>query len=240
MGKNRACFLKVEDLHVRYGAVEALRGVNLEVSEGEIVALIGANGAGKSTLLESILGIHAVESGTVLFEGRTITGKPTEKIVSSGLCLIPEGRGILPQMTVLENLQLGAYHLKSGLNQQLERVFERFPRLQERSKQVAGTLSGGEQQMLSIGRGLMSSPKLMMLDEPSLGLAPVVVEEVIDIIVNLNKEGYTILLSEQNAHKALGCAHQGYVFETGEIVLSGTPQELANDARVRDAYLGGG
>ena len=237
MAKNN--ILKVEDISVSYGPVRALRHVSLEVNEGELVALIGANGAGKSTLLETVLGINRVDSGTISFMGEDITRTPTERIVASGICLIPEGRGILPLMTVLENLQLGAYHLKADINQYLEGVSHRFPVLGERSKQMAGTLSGGEQQMLSVGRGLMSSPKLMMLDEPSLGLSPVAVAELFKIIVDLNKEGYTILLSEQNARKALQYAHRGYVFETGSIVLSGTAQELASDPRVRQAYLGG-
>ncbi len=237
MAKNS--ILKVEDISVSYGPVRALRHVSLEVSEGEIVALIGANGAGKSTLLETVIGINRVMSGTIMFMGKDITRTPTDRIVASGICLIPEGRGILPLMTVLENLQLGAYHLKADINEYLERVSQRFPVLGERSKQMAGTLSGGEQQMLSISRGLMSAPKLMMMDEPSLGLSPVLVAELFHTIAELNKEGYTILLSEQNAHKALGYAHRGYVFETGRIVLSGTGQELASDPGVRQAYLGG-
>lgn len=239
MVENRANILKIEDLSVSHGAVRALRHVSLEVNEGEIVALIGANGAGKSTLLGAVLGINRAASGAILFMGKDITRRPTDSIVASGICLIPEGRGILPLMTVLENLQLGAYHLRGDINQRLKRVFDRFPVLGERSKQAAGTLSGGEQQMLSIARALMSSPKLLMMDEPSLGLAPVLVAELFNIIVDLNKEGYAILLSEQNARKALQCAHRGYVFETGKIALSGTSQELANDPGVRQAYLGG-
>ncbi|MBA7609002.1 High-affinity branched-chain amino acid transport ATP-binding protein LivF [subsurface metagenome] len=237
MAKNN--ILKVEGISVSYGQVRALRHVSLEVNQGEIVALIGANGAGKSTLVGAVLGINRVSSGTIRFMGEDITRTLTERIVASGICLIPEGRGILPLMTVLENLQLGAYHLKADINQYLERAYHRFPVLGERSKQIAGTMSGGEQQMLSVGRGLMSAPKLIMLDEPSLGLSPVLVVELFKTIVNLNREGYTILLSEQNAHKALGCAHRGYVFETGTIVLSGTAQELASNPRVRQAYLGG-
>ena len=237
MAKNN--ILKVEDISVSYGPVKALRHVSLEVNEGEIVALIGANGAGKSTLLESVLGIHHVDKGTIIFIGDNITNRPTDSIVASGVCLIPEGRGLLSLMTVLENLQLGAYHLRGDINQRLKRVFDRFPVLGERSQQRAGTLSGGEQQILSLSRGLMSAPKLLMMDEPSLGLSPVLVAELFNIIVDLNKEGYAILLSEQNARKALQCAHRGYVFETGRIVLSCTSQELANDPRVRQAYLGG-
>lgn len=231
--------LKIENVSVSYGVVKALKNINMKINEGEIVALIGANGAGKTTLLETVIGIHLTGSGTIWFMGQDITRMPTERIVASGICLIPEGRRILPLMTVLENLQLGAYHLKSGIDENLERVFKWFPVLKERSKQMAGTLSGGEGQMLSIGRGLMSSPKLMMLDEPSLGLSPVLVEELFNIIVGLNKVGYTVLLSEQNARKALQCAHRVYAFEKGNIVLSGTAQELARDPRVRQAYLGG-
>jgi len=231
--------LKVEDISVSYGLVKAIRHISLEVNEGEIVALIGANGAGKSTLLGAVLGIHHIISGRILFMGKDITRKPTDRIVASGICLIPEGRGILSLMTVLENLQLGGYHLEANINEYLERVYHRFPVLGERSKQVAGTLSGGEQQMLSIGRALMSAPKLMMMDEPSLGLSPILVAELFKIIVDLNREGYTILLSEQNARKALECAHRGYVFETGSLVLSGDARELASNPRVRQSYLGG-
>lgn len=236
-----ANILKVDELYVSYGAVKALNGVSLEVNKGEIVALIGANGAGKSTLLEALIGINPADRGTILFDGWDISHMPTDKIVGLGLCLVPEGRGILSLMTVLENLQLGAYHLpKNDFGKYLKRVFEHFPRLEERKKQLAGTLSGGEQQMLSIGRGLMSSPKLLMLDEPSIGLAPVIVAELFDIIEGLNGEGYTILLAEQNARMALQYAHRSYVFATGNIVLSGTCQELADDPRVHQAFLGGG
>ena len=232
--------LTVEDVSVSYGMVKALSHVSLEINEGEIVALIGANGSGKSTLLETILGIHRVNSGKILFMRKPITRMPTDKIVASGICLVPEGRGILAPMTVLENLQMGAYHLKSGFDKYLERVYQHFSFISERSKQKAGTLSGGQQQMLSIGRGLMSAPKLLMMDEPSLGLAPVMVEELFKTIVDLNREGYTVLLAEQNAYKALNIAHRGYAFETGSIVLSGTAEELAGNTKVRNAYLGGG
>lgn len=230
--------LKVEDISVSYGLVRALRHVSLEVNEGEIVTLIGANGTGKSTFLETVLGIHRVNSGTILLMGEDITRAPTDRIVASGVCLIPEGRGILSLMTVLENLQLGGYHLKDNINEYLERVSHHFPVLAKRSKQVAGTLSGGEQQILAVGRGLMSAPKLMMLDEPSLGLSPVLVAELFKIIADLNRRGHTILLAEQNARKALQCAHRGYVFERGSIVLSGTAQELTSHPRVQEAYLG--
>lgn len=232
--------LKIEELSVSYGPIMALRQVNLEVNEGEIVALIGANGAGKSTLLETIIGLHRATSGRIVFMGDDITGKPTDHIVSSGICLVPEGRGILPMMTVWDNLQLGAYHIKGNIDQYLDLVYERFPIMRGRSEQLAGTLSGGEQQMLSIGRGLMSAPKLLMLDEPSLGLAPVLISDLFEVIVELNQKGSTILLSEQNARKALGCADRSYVFETGSVVLSGTAEELADDVRVRNAFLGGG
>ena len=240
MVKKSASILKINNLHVSYGAVKALKGVSLEVGQGEIVALIGANGAGKSTLLESILAIHHKDSGTIEFLGKDITHMSTEKIVASGICLLPEGRGILPLMTVLENLKLGAYHLSGAdLNINLEQIFNHFPFLQERSKQAAGTLSGGEQQILTIARGMMSAPKLLMMDEPSLGLAPVMVEELFKIIVDLNREGYTILLAEQNAWKALQSSHRAYVFETGRIIIGGSAQQLIDDPSVRQAYLGG-
>lgn len=231
--------LRVEDLHVSYGPIRALRGVSIEVNRGEIVVLIGANGAGKTTLVETILGITPVEKGCIYFMGEEITQKKTEYVVASGLCLIPEGRGILPLMSVMENLQLGAHHVKGDMDKNLELVYRCFPVLKERSRQMAGTLSGGEQQMLSVGRGLMSAPHLMMLDEPSLGLAPTVMKELFRTIGELNSAGYTILLSEQNARQALQCAHRGYVFETGEIVLSGAAEELMDNKRVQQAYLGG-
>ena len=237
MEKNN--ILKVEDLHVSYGPIKALKGINIEVNEGEIVVLIGANGAGKTTLVETILGITPPEKGRILFMGEDITNKKTEHIVASGLCLIPEGRGILPLMSVMENLQLGAHHIKGDISENLGKTHRRFPVLKDRNKQMAGTLSGGEQQMLSIGRGLMSTPKLMMLDEPSLGLAPALVKKLFNTITELNGAGYTILLSEQNARQALQSAHRGYVFETGRIVLSGSVQNLQNNRRVRQAYLGG-
>jgi len=231
--------LKVEDIHVSYGPIRALRGVNIEVNEGEIVVLIGANGAGKTTLVETILGITHVASGRISFMGEDITHKKTEHIVASGICLVPEGRGILPLMTVMENLLLGAYHVKGDISENLKLIYSLFPVLKERSAQMAGTLSGGEQQMLSVARGLMSAPKLMMLDEPSLGLAPSIVKELFRRIIDLNRAGYTILLSEQNARQALQCAHRGYVFGTGEIVLSGNAQELVSSSKIQQAYLGG-
>jgi branched-chain amino acid transport system ATP-binding protein len=235
----KSSILKVIDLHVSYGPIKALKGISIEVHEGEIVVLIGANGAGKTTLVETILGITPVESGNIIFMGDDITAKKTEHIVSSGICLVPEGRGILPLMSVMENLQLGAHHMKGDISRSLDRSHKRFPVLKERTKQMAGTLSGGEQQMLSIARGLMATPKLMMLDEPSLGLAPSLVKKLFKTIVELNSSGYTILLSEQNARQALQCAHRGYVFETGNVVLSGTAHELQNHKRVQQAYLGG-
>ncbi len=222
-----------------YGPIKALRGVSIEVNEGEIVVMIGANGAGKTTLVETILGITPVEKGRIMFMGEEVTQKKTEYVVASGLCLIPEGRGILPLMTVMENLQLGAHHFKGDTSKNLELIYRCFPVLKERSKQMAGTLSGGEQQMLSVARGLMSAPNLMMLDEPSLGLAPTVMKDLFRTIGELNSTGYTILLSEQNARQALRYAHRGYVFETGEIVLSGTAEELMHNQRVQQAYLGG-
>jgi branched-chain amino acid transport system ATP-binding protein len=239
LAENRDEVLRIEDLSVCYGKITALSHVNLKIDEGELVALVGANGAGKSTLLGTVLGINGASSGRIFFMGEDITHKPTDRIVASGICLLPEGHGILPSMTVWENLQLGAYHLKGNIKERLERVYARFPILEKREKQLAGTLSGGEQQMLSIARSLMTSPKLLMLDEPSLGLAPILVDETFDIILSLNKEGYTILLSEQNARRALQYSQRGYIFETGRIVFSGISQELAENPRVRHAYLGG-
>jgi len=230
--------LKVEDISVSYKSAEALRHVSLEVNEGEIVSIIGANGAGKSTLLKTLIGINRVSSGHIYFMGDDITHKATDRIVASGISLIPEGRGILSNMTVMENLQLGIPRGASEVDQRFQVVFSLFPILRERLKQKAGLLSGGQQQMLSIGRGFMSSPKLMMLDEPSLGLSPIMVEELFETILELNKGGQTVLLSEQNAHKALQCAQRGYVFETGVVSLSGNAQELLADDGVRQAYLG--
>jgi len=235
----RANVLKIDNLSISYGPIKAVTNVSLEVNEGEFVALIGANGAGKSTLLQAVLGINPPRSGRIVFMGNDITLWPTEKIVASGIVLVPEGKGILSSMTVLENLQLGGFHLKGDISEHLRRVFERFPRLAERNDQVAGTLSGGERQMLSIARGMMSSPKLIMLDEPSLGLSPIMVESVFNIMAELNEEGYSILLSEQNAQKSLEYADHAYLLETGNLVISGSSQELASDERVRKAYLGG-
>lgn len=230
--------LRVEGISVSYGPVRAVDNVSIEVNEGEIVVLIGANGAGKTTLLRAILGVDKAQSGKVLFLGNDITGKSTDRVAKSGLGLIPEGHLVFSTMTVLENLQLGGYHNPREIDSNLESVFESFPVLRNRLDQTAGTLSGGEQQMLSIARALMSRPKLIMADEPSLGLAPKVVSEIFDILRDLNKKGYTILLAEQNAKKALEFGNRGYVMETGRVVLDGPTQELMSNPEVRHAYLG--
>jgi branched-chain amino acid transport system ATP-binding protein len=228
-------------LHVGYGAIRALRGVSLEVNEGEVVALIGANGAGKSTLLRTISGILQPSSGTVLFEGKSLRGLAEDRIVRLGVLQVQEGRGILTRMTVLENLEMGAYGRsdKAGIREDMEMVFGKFPVLRERQRQFGATLSGGEQQMLAIGRALMARPKLLMLDEPSLGLAPMLVQEIFRIIMDFKREKRTILLVEQNAKKALQCADRGYVLETGTIRLTGPGADLLKSAEVQAAYLGG-
>ena len=232
--------LKVEDLHVYYGSIHAIKGVSFEVNEREIVTLIGANGAGKSTTLNTVAGLLKARSGSITFEGKNLAGVPASKIVSLGMALCPEGRRVFQQMTVRENLEMGGYTRQaSEIGPSLENVFERFPRLKERQKQVAGTLSGGEQQMLAMGRALMSHPKLLMLDEPSMGLAPILVEQIFDIIRELHAAGTTILLVEQNAQAALSVADRAYVLETGRITLSGTGKELMESDAVRKAYLGG-
>jgi branched-chain amino acid transport system ATP-binding protein len=228
----------VKDLAVSYGHVNALKGVSLEVFPGEIVVLIGANGAGKTTLLETALGINTPVKGSVTFDGRGITAAAADRNVRSGICLVPEGRGVFASMTVLDNLLLGAHHNMRNVSKNLRRVYQWFPVLEKRKGQVARTLSGGERQMLAIARALMSAPRLVMVDEPSIGLAPIVVNDIFKILVRLNREGYTILLSEQNANKALKCAHRGYVLETGTIALSGTAAQLLADPGVRAAYLG--
>ncbi len=230
--------LSVRGLSVSYGHIHALKEISLEVSKGEIVVLIGANGAGKTTILETILGINKVEKGSIVFRGKDITGRTADRNVRSGVFLVPEGRGVFPSMTVRDNLLLGAHHDPRNANTKMERVFSSFPVLGERKEQVAGTLSGGERQMLAIARALMSSPELILVDEPSIGLAPKMVSEIFNIITGLNGEGYSILLSEQNAYKALKCAHRGYVIETGNIVLQGASEELLNDPGIREAYLG--
>lgn len=231
--------LKVDDIHVYYGAIHAVKGVSFEVGEGEIVALIGANGAGKSTILKTVSGLMHPRSGSITFMDQDITHSDAYKLVRHGLAHVPEGRRIFLQMTVQENLEMGAYTQKEVSKDDLEKVFELFPRLKERRKQVAGTLSGGEQQMLAMSRALMSKPKLMMLDEPSMGLAPILVDQIFSIIKELHKAGTTILLVEQNASKALQIADRAYVLETGNITLQGTGAELANSDEVRKAYLGG-
>ena len=232
--------LTVQNLAVSYGHIQAIKKVDLKVDQGEFVVLLGSNGAGKSTLLHAILGEAHPSRGSIIFMGQDITQWPTENIVAAGISIVPEGRGILPLMSVMENLQLGAYHVKHDISKNLNRVFEIFQVLKQRKKQQAGTLSGGEQQMLALGRALMSSPKLLLMDEPSLGLAPIVVNELYTVIADLQKKGQTILLTEQNARKALKYADRGYVFDLGTSVLSGTGQELSSDPGVRKAYLGGG
>ena len=232
--------LEIKDLHVSYGGIQALRGVSLTVPEGKIVTLIGANGAGKSTLMRTISGLVKAQSGSILWNGQEILTKPIDQIVAGGIAMSPEGRRVFADLTVVENLKIGAYlrRDKAGIQQDLEWVYSLFPRLKERSWQSAGTLSGGEQQMLAVGRALMSKPKLLMLDEPSLGLAPLVVREIFDIIRTVNQQGITVLLNEQNANMALKVADYAYVLETGTLTLSGTGTELLADESVKAAYLG--
>ncbi len=231
--------LKVENIHVYYGSIHAIKGVSFEVHEGEIVTLIGANGAGKSTTLNTVAGLLKPKTGKIEFEGKNIVGVPANRVVSHGMALCPEGRRVFLQMTVQENLEMGGYTRPGNeLEASLANVYQRFPRLKERYKQIAGTLSGGEQQMLAMGRALMSKPKLLMLDEPSMGLAPILVEQIFDIAKELNAAGTTILLVEQNARMALSIADRAYVLETGTISMSGNAHELAEDDRVRKAYLG--
>ena len=234
--------LSVNDLHVYYGAIHAVKGVSLEVNEGEIVTLIGANGAGKSTTLRAITGIVPVKSGTITYNGEDITGMDTQKVVERGIALVPEGRRVFANLTVLENLKIGAYLRKdtAQIQKDIEYIYKLFPRLEERSWQLAGTLSGGEQQMLAVGRAMMTRPKLIMMDEPSLGLAPLVVKDIFGIISRLSADGITILLIEQNANAALHAAHYGYVLETGMMTLSGTGEELLSSKSIQEAYLGKG
>ena len=233
--------LKVENLCVSYGAINALRGISFEVHKGEIITLIGSNGAGKTTTLHAISNIIKKQSGSVIFEGNDITDLSADKIVKQHLIQVPEGRRIFANLSVRENLELGAYLRKdkAGIKQDLEMVYELFPRLKERIKQNAGTLSGGEQQMLAMGRALMEQPNLLLLDEPSMGLAPILVDEIFEIVKKINKTGTTILLVEQNAFKALSIANRAYVLETGSITRSGNAQELISDPAVKEAYLGG-
>ena len=231
--------LKVDDIHVYYGAIHAIKGVSFEVGQGEIVALIGANGAGKSTILKTVSGLMHPRSGRIEFMNQDITHMDAYKLLRHGLAHVPEGRRIFLQMSVQENLEMGAYINKEVSKDDLDMVFDLFPRLKERRKQIAGTLSGGEQQMLAMSRALMSHPKLMMLDEPSMGLAPILVDQIFDIIKELHKAGTTILLVEQNARKALAVADRAYVLETGSVTLSGTGAELSSSDEVRKAYLGG-
>ncbi len=233
--------LTVNDINVFYGAIHAIKGVSLEVNEGEIVTLIGANGAGKSTILRTISGLLKPKTGSIQFEGQEIAGMPAHEIVKTGISQVPEGRRIFAEMSVLENMELGAFTRKDkdGIKADMELVFERFPRLKERIGQLAGTLSGGEQQMLAMGRALMSRPRLLLLDEPSMGLAPLLIKEIFAIIQDINKTGTTVLLVEQNANMALSIAHRAYVLETGRITLSGDAKELAASDEVRKAYLGG-
>jgi len=232
--------LQIKGINVFYGAIQALNNVSAEVNRGEIVAIIGSNGAGKSTLLRTISGLLRPRGGTISFEGKDLTTMPAHEIVKLGISQSPEGRRIFTNMTVQENLQLGAFIRKdSEIEADQDLVLQRFPRLKERFKQSAGTMSGGEQQMLAIGRALMSRPQLLLLDEPSLGLAPLFVDEIFNIVLDLNKDGRTILIVEQNANRALAVAHRAYVLETGNVVLSGTGQDLLTDPKVKEAYLGG-
>jgi branched-chain amino acid transport system ATP-binding protein len=232
--------LELDNITVRYGRIEALHGLTLRVAEGEVVALIGANGAGKTTTMRAISGLNALASGRILFNGQDISSMRADLRVPLGICQSPEGRGIFPGMTVLENLDMGAFTRRdtAEVAKDLDRVLTLFPRLGERRKQAGGTLSGGEQQMLAVGRALMSRPKLLLLDEPSMGLAPMIIQQIFDIITEINQQGTTVLLVEQNAQQALSRAHRGYVLETGRIVKEGTGDELLHDPAVKEAYLG--
>ncbi len=230
--------LHVDEIEVRYGAIKALKGISFEVREGEVVALLGANGAGKTTTQQTVSGMLRPSLGQIVYEGRRIDGIPAHELINLGICHVPEGRRVFPRMTVHENLEMGAFRFKRPDPKLFAHVLELFPRLEERIKQQAGTLSGGEQQMLAIGRALMGKPRLLLLDEPSMGLAPLIVKQIFDIVREVNGEGVTVLIVEQNAAQALGLADRGYVLETGEIVLTGTGRELLADDRVRAAYLG--
>ena len=232
--------LKIDNINVYYGAIHALKGISVEVNEGEIVTLIGANGAGKSTILRTISGLLKPKSGEIIFEGKNIAGSPVQDIVKMSISQVPEGRRVFANMTVLENLELGAYIRtdSKGVKEDLEKIFDRFPQLTKRRSQLAGTMSGGEQQMLAMGRALMSRPRLLLLDEPSMGLAPLLVKEIFSIIKEINASGTTVLLVEQNAHMALSIAKRAYVLETGRITLSGDAKELAASEAIQKAYLG--
>jgi branched-chain amino acid transport system ATP-binding protein len=230
--------LRIDDLHVNYGGISAVKGISIQVPEKSIVTLIGANGAGKSTTLRTIAGLVKANSGEITFQGENILGKDTIDIVAKGITLVPEGRRVFANLSVLENLKIGAYLRKDGIDEDVKRVYELFPRLKERAWQLAGTLSGGEQQMLAVGRALMAKPKLIMMDEPSLGLAPLIVNDIFDIIKEINKQGTTILLIEQNANKALKVADYGYVLETGNITMEGKGIELLKNEKIIEAYLG--
>ncbi len=232
--------LEIKDIEVFYGMIQAIKGVSFEVNEGEVIALIGANGAGKTTILHSITGLIVPKKGEILFEGQDITSTPAHKIVSMGMAHVPEGRRVFAQLTVLENLKMGAFTRKDKdeIEESLIRVYKRFPRLEERKNQMAGTLSGGEQQMLAMGRALMSRPRIILMDEPSMGLSPIFVNEIFDIIREVSEGGTTVLLVEQNAKKALAIADRAYVLETGKIVLDGKAEDLLNDDSVKKAYLG--
>ena len=232
--------LEIKDLEVCYGVIRAIKGVSFEVNQGEVIALIGANGAGKTTILHTITGLIPAKSGSILFEGKELTKTPAHKIVSMGMAHVPEGRRVFAHLSVLENLKLGAYTRKdkAEITKSLEMVYERFPRLEERKNQVAGTLSGGEQQMLAMGRALMSNPRIILMDEPSMGLSPLLVSEIFDIIKVISEGGTTVLLVEQNAKKALSIDDRAYVLETGNITLSGKASDLINDDSVKKAYLG--
>ena len=230
--------LKIENLVVNYGGIEAVKGISLDVPDGSIITLVGANGAGKSTTLKAISGLVKAKSGSITLDGEELLGLSAADIVSRGITMVPEGRRVFPDMTVLENLKIGAYLRKDKLNDDIDRIYEMFPRLKERSWQAAGTLSGGEQQMLAVGRALMSKPKIIMMDEPSLGLAPIIVQGIFDIIREINNQGTTVLLIEQNANMALKIADYGYVMETGNISLTGTGAELLANERVKELYLG--
>ncbi len=230
--------LEIKDLSVNFGGIKAVDGISMQVPEGKIITLIGANGAGKSTILRSVSGIVKPQHGDIVFDGESIFGKTPDAIVSKGITLVPEGRRVFPNLTVLENLKIGAYLRKDKLDDDIEYIYSLFPRLRERNWQLAGTLSGGEQQMLAVGRALMSRPRLIMMDEPSLGLAPLVVKDIFEIIKTINESGITVLLNEQNANMALKIADLGYVIETGRITLTGTGEELLSNESVKEAYLG--